>query len=146
MKKTNRQHFNSFKLNGYKLLGICMLIFLITISSCGVRKSLAHLFSQESSFVIQGTIPGKVRLFPDQTIAVWNTSCTQFEEGKSSLISGIDVQRSTAATLLLYFTLVPAFLISVLLFYKDHNHLPVPYSLQNWPQLPLFLRNRLLLI
>lgn len=146
MKKTNRHHFNSFKPNGYKLVGICLLIFLISISSCGVRKSLAHLFSQEASLAIPGTTPGKVRLFPDQNISVWNSTCTQFEEVKSSLISGIDAQRSTAATLLLYFTLVPAFLISVLLFYKDHNHLPVPYSLQNWPQLPLFLRNRLLLI
>lgn len=146
MKKTNRHHFNSFKLNSYKLFGICLLIFLISISSCGVRKSLIHFFSADVSLVMPGATPGKARLFTDQNISVWNNICTQFEEAKSSLISGIDVQRSVAATVLLYFTLVPAFLISVLLFYKDHQHLPVPYSLQNWPQLPLFLQNRLLLI
>lgn len=146
MEKTNRRHFNSFKTDGNMLLGICLLIFLIVISSCGVKKSLQHIFSGEPSSAISMATPGKARLFADQNISVWNSSCNQFEEANKSLISSLNAQHSATATVLLYFTLVPAFLISVFSFYKDHIHLPVPISLRNWPQMPLFLQNRLLLI
>lgn len=146
MKKSNQHNFYGFKRIGYKPLSICLLILLVAISSCAVRKSLQYLVSGETPPTSLTVKAGKSGLAARPVLKALSNSCEQMEEAKNSYLSAFDVHSSGTSNVFLYFTLIPAFLISVFSFYKDHRQLPVPFALFNWPQFPLFLQNRLLLI
>lgn len=146
MRRTNQHDFYSFKLSGYKLLSVCLLIILVTISSCAVRKGLQYLFSGEAPSTTLSGKAVKASLATSPNVNVLNFFCEQVEKSKDALIPTFNAHSSGTSKVPLYFILIPAFLISVFSLYKDHTYLPVPCALLNWPQLPLFLQNRLLLI
>lgn len=146
MNIVNQYHSGRNEPGIYKLAGVCVLILLIAISSCGVKKGLQYLFSGQQTTSTSAPKSGKSNLSLQPEKVEWNHICTKIQDTLSNVVSGIDAQNSASANLVLYFTLLPAFLISLQLVYRDRIHLPVPYALSNWRQLPLFIQNSIFLI
>lgn len=132
-------------LKSYRFLSVCLLIFLIILSSCAVKRGINYFLSGQTS---DYTAPGKTAkpiLVYKQAVSFY-ADCKVLFDAKNDLASVAKPQALVnTVTPFLYFIL-PGFLISLLLVFKDHVKLPVPYALLNWSALPLFLQNRLLLL
>lgn len=134
MRKPIEYKLNRINLKGYRLLSACLLIMLVVLSSCVVRKGIQYFLSNDtvSSYMQSGKMT--------------KIACQKLSDTKTDLLSFASQHNSGNAFFIALYCLLPAFLISLFTVFKDNLRLPVPYSLLHWPQLPLFLQNRLLLI
>ncbi|TCK83626.1 hypothetical protein [Albibacterium bauzanense] len=146
MNIVNQYQSGRNKLSIYKLAGVIVLILLVAISSCGVKKGLQYLFSSQQTTSTNATKSGKSNLSLQSERVAWNQVCSKIQDIVGSTVSGMDAHNSASSNLALYFILLPAFLISLQLVYKDRIHLSVPRAVLNWRQLPLFIQNSIFLI
>lgn len=133
MTNTIGYKLNSINLKSYKRLSACLLIFLIVLSSCGVRKGIQYFLSNDTVSSMQSGKLNKI-------------ICEQRLDTKTNLHSLVSQHDSVNSTSTLLYLLLPAFLISLITIFNGNLQLPVPESLLHCIQLPLFLQNRLLLI
>lgn len=133
MMKPIEYRLNRINLKGYRLLSACLLIMLVVLSSCVVRKGIQYFLSSDTVSTMQSGKMTKI-------------ACQKLSDTKNDLLSFASQHNSGNALFMALYCLLPAFLISLFTVFKDNLRLPVPYSLLHWSQLPLFLQNRLLLI
>ncbi|SMC89629.1 hypothetical protein SAMN04488101_1058 [Pedobacter nyackensis] len=137
---------NRINLKSYKLLSACLLIILVVLSSCAVRKGIQHFLSTPPLSNMQTGKPNKTGLTANGKLDALSTTCEKLTDAKDNLLSFVSQHNSGNETFMVLYFVLPAFLISLLAVFNNHLQLPIPYSLLRWPELSLFLQNRLLLI
>lgn len=146
MNIVNQYRSGRNQLSIYRLAGVILLILLVAISSCGVKKGLQYLFSSQQITTTSVKKSGKSTVSLHSESVAWNQVCTKIQDTISSTVSGMDAQNSATSNLALYFILLPSFLISLQLVGRDRVQLSVPRAVLNWRQLPLFIQNSIFLI
>jgi hypothetical protein len=146
MKKSMEYKLNRINLKSYKLLSACLLIILIVLSSCAVRKGIQHFLSTPPLSNTHSGKMNKTGLTANGKLDVPSTACEKLTDAKDNLLSFVSLHNSENETFMVLYFVLPAFLISLLAVFSDHFQLPIPYSLLRWPKLSLFIQNRLLLI
>lgn len=146
MNIVNQYRSGRNQLSIYRLAGVIVLILLVAISSCGVKKGLQYLFSNQQVTTTSVKKAGKSTVSLQSESVAWSQVCTKIQDTVSSTVSGMDAQNSATSNLALYFILLPAFLISLQLVARDQVQLSVPRAVLNWRQLPLFIQNSIFLI
>jgi len=146
MKQPTEYKLNRINLKGYRLLSACLLITLVVLSSCVVRKGIQYFLSNDTVSNMQNGKMAKIGLNPNGQLNALSAACEKLSDTKNDLLSFTSQHNSGNAFFIVLYCLLPAFLISLFTVFKDNLRLPVPYSLLHWSQLPLFLQNRLLLI
>ncbi|MEJ5963576.1 hypothetical protein [Pedobacter immunditicola] len=142
------QHiFDYLNSNTVRSLSIGMLVILCLLSSCSIRKSVASLFSdQSSSYLVfnKGTKSSAVNKSGlDYNSVECKLTGQALDDTQLSIKQAVS---SPLAMLPFLFLVLPEFLVSLLIGIKTPTILPVPNSWLRWAYLPLFLQNRLLLI
>ncbi|WP_069658438.1 hypothetical protein [Arcticibacter eurypsychrophilus] len=146
MIKSREHKLNRIGHKSYKLLCVSLLILFVVFSSCAVRKGLQYLLLGDSmSNTFSGKTSKVILILSDQADN-FSTTCQNLVDTKSDLFSLVLQHDSGNANFPALYFLLPAFLLPLPIVFKASSQLPVPYSLQRWPQLSLFLQNRLLLI
>ncbi len=126
------------------LLFVLMGCFLL--SACAVRKGLQSFFTEVSPVSQTAMKLNKILSSRDvmMTGATFSCSAALISEDGSSIFEQNMVQKSSSA--LMFFFLLPAFLLSVLSFKNDKLSVVPTGLVFSGSPVPLFIKNRLLLI
>lgn len=131
---------------GIKPLAVFLLLLICLFSSCTVRKGLQSFFSDTvsqragSNKLMKNLLVSPARLIVEKAdclVAHLNLSADELSFKPSALKTTVIV---------LFAIILPGFIFSLLVFFKNRTELPRPESELRWSVIPLFLQNSLLLI
>lgn len=143
--------FRRLMVKGLRSLSLCFMIVFCLFSSCVVRKGIQSFFPGTALESLDfGKTASPLTANPSSLSRIPSvntvTDCKSAGEKSETMISFSHDGVYKSSVISLLFFILPSFLYSLRLWTKDRYDLLQPYSRMKWPDIPLFLRNRLLLI